>query len=331
MALPISKANSGPLYRIGAVANITRLSTHSIRAWERRYNLKIGRRSSGGTRSYNDKDVVLLSLLKALTDRGDAISEVAHLPEHELRKRLEKYNHEQPPKFFSLPKDFERLAKAVVLGDDLADYLRCGSSVGAAWRVCWKFNSVDALWEGLKEARPDVLLTRLQTLGREPVLFLDEWNKQSANILVIVFYEFKTSAIFESMTERGAKLVKWPIDAANLSQLIPDYCLLHHLKHHQKSEVNSNSIKDEIIAQRIFSDSQLMELKEVSTNVECECPSHLASILFELNAFEEYTRNCLGDDDSVALHAKLARQAAMARASLEEVLLEVCNHENIKI
>lgn len=330
-----NKAHSRATYRIGAVANITGLSTHSIRAWERRYDLKLGQRSSGGTRSYTDKDVVLLSLLKALTDQGHAISEVAQLPEYELRERLRKHETAQgrvngtaiPTSWI----DFDRFAKAIVLGDDLADYLERGVTAGDRWQTCWKFDDMEALWNGLDKTSPDVLLTRLKTLGPDPHAFLDRWNEQAKDVLVIVFYEFNKSSMLTSLSGRGVKLMRWPVDAGSFSQHIPDFCLLHRLRHLQQNQ------EDDTVADagdrpldRLFTDTQLMDLKLASSKIDCECPNHLASLVFELNAFEAYSRNCVGDDEAAALHMKLAEQTAQLRASMERMLLEVCRHENLK-
>lgn len=80
-----------PLYKIGAVSNITGLTPHLIRAWERRYGLDIAQRSEGGTRLYTEKGITLLALLRDLINKGDAIGEVANLSEEELRERLKIY------------------------------------------------------------------------------------------------------------------------------------------------------------------------------------------------------------------------------------------------
>lgn len=81
-----------PLYKIGAVSNITGLTSHSIRAWERQYGLKIAQRSDGGTRLYSDQDIIILSLIRDLIKQGDAIGEIAGLSEEEMRERLKSYD-----------------------------------------------------------------------------------------------------------------------------------------------------------------------------------------------------------------------------------------------
>ncbi len=64
---------------IRVVAQRTGLTPATIRAWERRYDAVVPKRSEGGQRVYSDVDVQRLRTLKALTDAGRGISMVAHL------------------------------------------------------------------------------------------------------------------------------------------------------------------------------------------------------------------------------------------------------------
>ncbi len=66
------------------MARRTGLSTHVLRAWERRYGAVEPKRSGGATRVYDDADVLKLRLLKRLTESGHAIGRVARLSTEEL-------------------------------------------------------------------------------------------------------------------------------------------------------------------------------------------------------------------------------------------------------
>ncbi|MCC7541114.1 MAG: MerR family transcriptional regulator [Deltaproteobacteria bacterium] len=77
--------SSGPRYRIGRVAELTGLSTHAIRVWERRYGVVKPRRSEGGERLYSHDDVEKLDLLHRLSERGHPIGTVAHMGTSELQ------------------------------------------------------------------------------------------------------------------------------------------------------------------------------------------------------------------------------------------------------
>jgi len=78
---------AGTTYSLGAVARLTGLSPHVLRAWERRYEAVTPLRTPGGTRRYRESDVARLRLLAAATGAGHPIGDVAKLSEAELRRR----------------------------------------------------------------------------------------------------------------------------------------------------------------------------------------------------------------------------------------------------
>jgi len=72
-------------FTIKAVAARTGLSTHTIRAWERRYGVLSPQRTETNRRLFTLEDVERLSLLKKATDMGHAIGAVAGLTNRELQ------------------------------------------------------------------------------------------------------------------------------------------------------------------------------------------------------------------------------------------------------
>lgn len=76
------------LLRIGDVARHVGVSTHALRAWERRYGTVEPLRTAGGSRLYDAAQVDRLKTLKELTDYGHSIGEVARLPLDELKRLL---------------------------------------------------------------------------------------------------------------------------------------------------------------------------------------------------------------------------------------------------
>jgi len=71
---------------ISAVADKTGLTTHTIRAWERRYKVLQPNRTDTNRRLYSNEDVDKLLLLKAGVDRGHLISQLTLLSEKYLKK-----------------------------------------------------------------------------------------------------------------------------------------------------------------------------------------------------------------------------------------------------
>jgi len=80
-------ASSGS-YRIGDVARYVGVSTHALRAWERRYGTVEPQRTPGGSRLYDAAQIDRLKTLKNLTDYGHSIGEVARLSLVDLKRLL---------------------------------------------------------------------------------------------------------------------------------------------------------------------------------------------------------------------------------------------------
>jgi MerR family transcriptional regulator, light-induced transcriptional regulator len=81
--------NAFPLYNLKAVIHETGLSSSTLRAWERRYDLLKPQRSPGGQRLYSEQDISMLKWLVARQAEGLSISraiEMWHTPrESELQ------------------------------------------------------------------------------------------------------------------------------------------------------------------------------------------------------------------------------------------------------
>ena len=73
-------------YPIKVVSNITGLSIHVIRAWEKRYNVVVPERTDTNRRVYSNSDVEKLKLLSQASEKGYAIGSLASLNIDDLRK-----------------------------------------------------------------------------------------------------------------------------------------------------------------------------------------------------------------------------------------------------
>lgn len=86
MSIPLHSPSDLPRHPVRVVAQKTGLSSHVLRAWERRYGVVSPTRTEGGQRLYSDADIERLALLGTLTARGGAISQLAGLPLAELTR-----------------------------------------------------------------------------------------------------------------------------------------------------------------------------------------------------------------------------------------------------
>lgn len=81
----MQKQDSIKIHGIGTVTRRTGLTSHAIRAWERRYEAVSPQRSDGNQRLYSDADVHRLLLLKKATEEGMSISKAVGLDEAALQ------------------------------------------------------------------------------------------------------------------------------------------------------------------------------------------------------------------------------------------------------
>jgi DNA-binding transcriptional MerR regulator/methylmalonyl-CoA mutase cobalamin-binding subunit len=77
------------MYSIKAVSQATGLTVETLRAWERRYGIVVPARDDGGRRLYRAEDVLRLRRLREATERGHAISRLAHLSADGLASLLD--------------------------------------------------------------------------------------------------------------------------------------------------------------------------------------------------------------------------------------------------
>jgi DNA-binding transcriptional MerR regulator len=74
--------------KILAVARLSGVSAHTLRAWERRYSAVKPARTQTGRRMYSLKDVERLRVLSLLVEQGYGIGNIAHLSDDALKALL---------------------------------------------------------------------------------------------------------------------------------------------------------------------------------------------------------------------------------------------------
>lgn len=79
-----------PRHPIGVVESRTGVSSHTLRAWEKRYGAVRPERSEGGHRLYSDAEIRRLRLLHRLTEQGHRIGQLAELGTSELESLLKR-------------------------------------------------------------------------------------------------------------------------------------------------------------------------------------------------------------------------------------------------
>lgn len=81
-----------------------------------------------------------------------------------------------------------------------------------------------------------------------------------------------------------------------------------------------------------YSENQLGVLQQISNNIDCECPNHLAGIVLSLQAFESYALACEDKNEADAhIHQMLYNETVRAREVMEEALMKLCMFEKIDV
>lgn len=315
-------------YRIGTVSKLTGVDPHTIRAWERRYQAIVPRRTGGGTRLYADEDVHRLRLLKAVTDAGDSIGVVAQLDDGSLRQRLAALAGAVEAAAGE-PEEVERTgpARVAVLGEPMADRLRDATSV----RVEVRASSPGELVADARDVELDALVLHLPALGSEPGMNLERLLAATSCTVAVVFYEFAKRRTLAELSRRGALLVRGPLAPNEMDTALADLLAVARAPRRRQLPPTEPG-GDETPPDRLYDDAQLARMREIVSSVQCECPTHLASIVECLVAFEAYSRRCESvDAEDAELHARLGRGTGRARAIMEQLLVEICEYDDLAI
>jgi DNA-binding transcriptional MerR regulator len=78
-------------FSIQFVSRVTGINPHTIRAWEKRYQVVVPNRDSKGRRLYNQSHIDRLVMLQDLVDIGNKISDLAKMSDEQLKKLCEQY------------------------------------------------------------------------------------------------------------------------------------------------------------------------------------------------------------------------------------------------
>ena len=327
MATKTSKDETG--YGIGAVAKLTGLTDHTIRVWERRYGAVVAERAENGRRIYSSADAEKLGLLKNLTDRGIAISQIAGNSIDELRALARELMSMSPA---SAPSR----VRAAVLGDFLSGELPAGDDTGSVAVVASDADQ-DRLLADLQREPADVLVYETAIVNPDTLEVLRQLMAQAGAGRAVVVYGFGRQHDIDRLRDADFVVLRSPVTADDVRAAITRSFVQRPPEKSpaEKPDATENGTTwpvDGEVAPRRFSQQQLAMLAGTSSAVDCECPQHLAQLVRSLSAFEIYSDQCANrNDDDAALHRYLHHTTAKARALIETALHKVAVAEGIAV
>jgi DNA-binding transcriptional MerR regulator len=330
-----------PSFRSGAVARIAGMPVATLRIWEQRYKAVRPVTAASGHRLYSSSDVERASLLRRLTAQGHAIGLLATLETEQMRDMLHAHGITMP---VIRPVAEKQLAvRVVVVGQALSSRLQRlidRQSFRPALQMVAVF---DSLLEAIEAAQSsvktpvDLLLwqaTSLQTGARQELLIAQgAWQ---AHALAVV-YRFSSAAGRAELTGAGASVLYEPADDESLGQWLSSL----NLAEMQAKEIpaaidltisNAESLSQQPILPPRFGDAALTQFAGLSSEIACECPSHLAELLLQVSYFEKYSSDCANKSAADAqLHAYLQQVAGTARMLFEKALEQVAIAEGLPL
>jgi DNA-binding transcriptional MerR regulator len=313
-------ADSKHQYSIGVVARRTHMHPETLRVWERRYELIVPGRTETGRRLYSEVDILKVSLVKQLTERGHAVSSVAKLPIDRLKQMLNVSGSVAPE-----PKAPPRFRRRVMFLDDTLR-VRLG-------RDLLRFEDIeivdrsDTNYASTGEKQADVVVFDIVTINEKSLDQVRRSLLDIGGINALVVYKFATRASIEQLERAGIICLKGLVTASEV---------------HRACRALPNGSVDTAQATpspaflvnkpRRFDNAQLARVATLSGTIACECPNHLAELIINLAAFEQYSSECANRNvEDAQLHAQLSQSAGMARGILEDSLARLIEIEGIQI
>ncbi len=302
-------------YTIGVVARRTQMHPETLRVWERRYKLIVPGRSDTGRRLYSESDISKLLLVKQLTDLGHSISSVADLSDDELKARL---SAEATGVSSEIHRQHDK-CRVIFLDESLR--MRIG-------RDLLLFDDIDIVNQPqnspfAQQPDADVFVVELATINERSLPQIQKKILEIGCAAAIVVFNFGTRNAIAQLERSGIICLKGSVSAAEIRRA----CLSV-----QKLASRAASHVADTVAPRRFDAEQLARVATMNGTIACECPNHLAELIINLAAFEQYSSECANRNDKDAqLHAQLNQSAGKARMILEESLQRLIEIEGIAL
>ncbi|MFK8031294.1 MAG: MerR family transcriptional regulator [Gammaproteobacteria bacterium] len=313
-------------YSIGAVAKLTGLTDHTIRAWERRHGAVTTLRAPNGRRVYGPEQVEKLGLLKTLTDQGVSIGQIADENVASLRDRARALS-------LLATTPLPDVIEVAVLGDFVPGQLSACRSDLAPLEIRISEASRERFSADTQRHKIDVVIVETPVLDTKLLSYMRDTIRKAGAACGVLIYNYGRLPDVDLAIDSRLVVMRSPVTADEVRAAVLRAYTPRTKPDNQPKESKPEDIGWEDVGQvapRQFSTQQLATLTRASTAIDCECPHHLAQLVSDLNAFELYSANCENrDEDDAALHRYLHQTTAEARALIEVALERVARAEGI--
>jgi DNA-binding transcriptional MerR regulator len=318
-------ASTEAVYRVGVVARLTHIPVETLRVWERRHGIVDHTGEHHRHRLYSVRDVRRLLLIKKLVDRGSSISSIARLSQDELERIYivqSDAERADPP---ALP-DASRKLRLLLVGPALQARFAAAIKGPRSVDVVAHCDSLEAA--GAASVPADVLVVEVATLEPQLLTDLGRVLPDLQARFAIIAYRFAATDVLKEFALRGHVLQRAPLPIDDLDRL----CAMSPAGRETPGRQAVAAAETPPPPAARFDERSLARVANVSTELRCECPRHVAELLLSISAFENYSAHCAstGPEDA-ELHLHLGRIAAQCRLQLEQALIYIAQVEGIPL
>lgn len=311
-------------HSIGTVARLTGISTHTLRAWERRYGLAPSRRTTAGHRQYTQTDLEHLKIIRQLLAKGHKIGAVAKLPGASLKLLIGESNQTPGPT--------KCTATIVVVGQRLCDLITSHPSKFRDYTMQF-FAEAPERWQTDPDFIPgELLLVDARLFPQQCVRQL----VRMSNKKMLRGFAYVGSRLTPQSFARST------LDLVSEGPSLED--LLRRLRSALRALENKNALLNSIdefelpqpsVHAHLFSEDQLHSLMDTQDSVTDNHPMHanelaqISELAQKLKQFEALTQAQAADNwQDAAAQACIYNYTAKARHFIECALDTALQNRN---
>ncbi|WNG14681.1 hypothetical protein [Cystobacter fuscus] len=217
------------------------------------------------------------------------------------------------------------MVKLALLGDSYPSQVRVNPRALDELEVVWVGQSRESFLREVPRLRPQVLALDFMDLGQVPTELVPGMMESTGARHALISYRLPHSPLIDALRSPRVSFLRGPVPLSLLR------LRLHRSLDDLERAGRPASQAPAAHAPR-FSPEQLGRLMELSTQEGCECAPQLARLVSGLRGFWEYTAGCAQrDEKDQRLHELLDRQMTRARQALEEGLVALLEHGNIRL
>ncbi len=220
------------------------------------------------------------------------------------------------------------MVKLALLGGTYPTQFQVNPQALQDLEVVWVGAALESFRAQVPGLKPQVLALDFVDLGKIPDRLIPELLEATGARHALVSYRLTNHALLQALTSPRIRFIQGPLPLGLLRVHVNR--ALEELRRAADMEAARGASRGPRPPR--FTPEQLGRLMEIVTTVKCECPNHLAQLISGLRAFEEYSKSCESrDEKDQQVHALLHRQTAVAREAMEDGLVALLEHENIRL